>query len=118
MAEGSRFSIGRTILLLVWGLFCLLPIIFFATIALRPRNEIIAPQPIYFPTISIETWAKIWDEWPIMHYFMNSVISVTGSVAMSMKRWRQVSFSLSRSSTREKTFSTKISLSSSFFLMP
>ena len=57
MSEGSRFSAGRTILLSVWGLFCLLPIIFFATIALRPRNEIIAPQPIYFPTISIETWA-------------------------------------------------------------
>ena len=96
MSEGSRFSVGRTILLTVWGLFCLLPIIFFATIALRPRNEIIAPQPIYFPTISIETWAKIWAEWPIMHYFMNSVISVTGSVIICLVLGIPAAYSLAR----------------------
>lgn len=96
MAEGSRFSLGRTLLLSVWGLFCLLPIIFFATIALRPRNEIIAPQPIYFPTISIETWAKIWAEWPIMHYFMNSVIAVSGSVAICLVLGIPAAYSLAR----------------------
>ena len=96
MSEGSRFSIGRTILLLAWGLFCLLPIIFFATIALRPRNEIIAPSPIYFPPISIETWAKIWDEWPIMHYFMNSVISVSGSVIICLVLGIPAAYSLAR----------------------
>ena len=96
MSEGSRFSLGRTLLLSVWGLFCLLPIIFFATIALRPRNEIIAPQPIYFPTISIETWAKIWDEWPIMHYFMNSVIAVSGSVLICLVLGIPAAYSLAR----------------------
>ena len=96
MSEGSRFSPGRTVLLLVWGLFCLLPIIFFATIALRPRNEIIAPEPIYLPTISIETWAKIWAEWPIMHYFMNSVISVTGSVIICLVLGIPAAYSLAR----------------------
>ena len=96
MSDGSRFSAGRTILLSVWGLFCVLPIIFFATIALRPRNEIIAPQPIYFPTISIETWAKIWAEWPIMHYFMNSVISVTGSVIICLVLGIPAAYSLAR----------------------
>jgi hypothetical protein len=35
MSETSKFSFGRTLLLLVWGAFCVLPIIFFATIALR-----------------------------------------------------------------------------------
>ena len=96
MSDGSRFSAGRTILLSVWGLLCVLPIIFFATIALRPRNEIIAPQPIYFPTISIETWAKIWAEWPIMHYFMNSVISVTGSVIICLVLGIPAAYSLAR----------------------
>ena len=96
MSDGSRFSAGRTILLSVWGLFCVLPIIFFATIALRPRNEIIAPQPIYFPTISRETWAKIWAEWPIMHYFMNSVISVTGSVIICLVLGIPAAYSLAR----------------------
>ena len=48
MSEGSRFSAARTILLTVWGLFCLLPIIFFATIALiafilRRLKRLLAP---------------------------------------------------------------------------
>jgi multiple sugar transport system permease protein len=43
----------RKLVLTVWGLICFLPILFFATIALRPRNEIIAPEPIYFPTLTI-----------------------------------------------------------------
>ena len=49
MSRVTSASVGRSIILLVWGLFCLLPIIFFATIALRPRNEIIAPQPDLLP---------------------------------------------------------------------
>src|SRR3990170_4284846 len=51
----------RKLVLAIWGLICFLPILFFATIALRPRNEIIAPEPIYFPTLTIETWAKIME---------------------------------------------------------
>lgn len=96
MSENSRFSAGRTIILAIWGLFCLLPIIFLATIALRPRNEIIAPEPIYFPTISIETWAKIWAEWPIGTYFMNSVIAVSGSVFICLLLGIPAAYSLAR----------------------
>ena len=63
------------IILSIWGVFALLPIIYFASIALRPRNEIIAPVPIYFPTLTTETWLKIWTEWPIGLYFYNSIPS-------------------------------------------
>jgi multiple sugar transport system permease protein len=83
-------------ILLAWGLFCVLPILFFATIALRPRNEIIAPQPIYFPTFSIETWAKIWAEWPIMTYFWNSMVAVAGSVAICLVLGIPAAYSLAR----------------------
>jgi multiple sugar transport system permease protein len=96
MSEKSASSLFRTVILLAWGLFCLMPIIFFATIALRPRNEIISPQPIYFPTISIETWAKIWAEWPIMTYFMNSVIAVSGSVVICLVLGIPAAYSLAR----------------------
>ena len=75
--EGPRWG---WIVLTVWGAFALLPIIYFASIALRPRNEIIAPVPIYFPTLTIETWAKIWTEWPIGLYFYNSMVTISGSV--------------------------------------
>ena len=80
MSRRFDLSPWSAAILWVWGAICLLPILFFATIALRPRNEIIAPAPIYFPTISIETWAKIWAEWPIMNYFKNSIMAVSGSV--------------------------------------
>jgi multiple sugar transport system permease protein len=97
MAARSPISSGlRMAILFAWGLFCMLPIVFFATIALRPRNEIIAPQPIYFPTISIETWAKIWAEWPIMTYLWNSVVAVTGSVAICLILGIPAAYSLAR----------------------
>ncbi len=75
--EGPRWG---WVILTIWGAFALLPIIYFASIALRPRNEIIAPQPIYFPTITTETWFKIWTEWPIGLYFYNSIVAISGSV--------------------------------------
>ena len=75
--EGPRWG---WMVLTVWGVFAFLPILYFASIALRPRNEIIAPQPIYFPTLTIETWSKIWNEWPIGLYFYNSIVAITGSV--------------------------------------
>jgi multiple sugar transport system permease protein len=75
--EGPKWG---WIVLTIWGVFALLPILYFASIALRPRNEIIAPQPIYFPTLTTETWTKIWTEWPIGLYFYNSIVAITGSV--------------------------------------
>jgi multiple sugar transport system permease protein len=95
-AKTSASSVFRVAILVAWALFCLLPIIFFASVALRPRNEIIAPQPIYFPTISIETWAKIWAEWPIMGYFWNSVMAIIGSVFICLLLGIPAAYSLAR----------------------
>ena len=86
----------RTAILGAWGLFCLAPILYFATIALRPRNEIITPHPIYFPTITIETWAKIWHDWPIVNYFTNSVLAISGSVLICLLLGIPAAYSLAR----------------------
>ena len=91
--EGPRWG---WIILSIWGLFAILPILYFASIALRPRNEIIAPVPIYFPTITIETWAKIWNEWPIGLYFFNSVVAVTGSVIICLVLGVPAAYALAR----------------------
>ena len=74
----SKRSIVGTIILLAWVVVSIWPIWYFATIALRPRVEIIAPDPIYWPTFTTETWAKILDEWPMGRYFFNSIASVVG----------------------------------------
>ena len=76
----NKRSIVGTIILLVWTIVSIWPIWYFVTSALRPRVEIIAPDPIYWPTFTIETWAKIWDEWPMMKYFFNSIASDRKSV--------------------------------------
>jgi multiple sugar transport system permease protein len=91
--EGPRWG---WIILTIWGVFALLPIIYFASIALRPRNEIIAPAPIYFPTLTIETWFKIWTEWPIGLYFYNSVVAITGSVFICLLLGIPAAYALAR----------------------
>ncbi len=91
--QGPRWG---WIVLTIWGLFALLPIIYFASIALRPRNEIIAPQPIYFPTLTTETWAKIWTEWPIGLYFYNSVVAISGSVLICLLLGIPAAYALAR----------------------
>jgi multiple sugar transport system permease protein len=91
--EASSWS---SVVLWIWGAICFLPILYFASIALRPRNEIIAPYPIYFPTISMETWAKIFAEWPILSYFKNSMIAVTGSVFICLLLGIPAAYALAR----------------------
>lgn len=91
--EGPRWG---WIVLSIWGVFAFMPILYFASIALRPRNEIIAPVPIYFPTITIETWAKIWNEWPIGLYFFNSIVAVTGSVIICLVLGVPAAYALAR----------------------
>jgi multiple sugar transport system permease protein len=96
MAAREKRSIAATLILSAWGLLCLLPIVFFASIALRPRNEIIAPRPIYFPTITTETWAKIWAEWPIATYFKNSMMAISGSVFLCLLLGIPAAYALAR----------------------
>lgn len=91
--EGPRWG---WIVLTVWGLFAILPIIYFASIALRPRNEIIAPVPIYFPTLTTETWTKIWAEWPIGLYFYNSIVAISGSVFICLVLGVPAAYALAR----------------------
>jgi multiple sugar transport system permease protein len=91
--EGPRWG---WIVLTIWGVFALLPIIYFASIALRPRNEIIAPEPIYFPTLTTETWLKIWTEWPIGLYFYNSIVAITGSVFICLILGVPAAYALAR----------------------
>jgi multiple sugar transport system permease protein len=91
--EGPRWGWA---VLTIWGLFALLPIVYFASIALRPRNEIIAPQPIYFPTLTTETWFKIWTEWPIGLYFYNSMVAISGSVFICLLLGVPAAYALAR----------------------
>jgi multiple sugar transport system permease protein len=91
--EGPKWG---WIVLTIWGVFALLPIVYFASIALRPRNEIIAPQPIYFPTLTTETWTKIWTEWPIGLYFYNSIVAISGSVFICLVLGIPCAYALAR----------------------
>jgi multiple sugar transport system permease protein len=96
MSERLRGPRWGWIVLTLWGAISLLPILYFASIALRPRNEIIAPVPIYFPTLTVETWTKIWAEWPIGLYFWNSLVAILGSVFICLLLGVPAAYALAR----------------------
>lgn len=86
----------RFAILGVWALFCLLPIVWFLTIGLRPRTEIILPRPLYLPTFTLDAWRMIWNDWPMGAYLRNSVLAVFGSVVIDLLLAIPAAYSLAR----------------------
>ncbi len=79
-----------------WALVCLLPILWFLTIGFRPRTEIITPQPIYWPTFSLDAWHLLVSDWPIAQYLRNSLMAVAGSVVIDLLLAIPAAYALSR----------------------
>ena len=79
-----------------WAACCLLPVLWFLTIAFRPRTEIITPQPIYWPTFSLDAWHLLISDWPIAQYMRNSFFAVSGSVIIDLALAIPAAYALSR----------------------
>ena len=92
----SESRLLRYIVLGSWLLFCIAPIIWFITIGFRPRTEIITPQPVYWPTFSLDAWNMIWRDWPMASYLRNSVLAIIGSVAIDLVLAIPAAYSLAR----------------------
>lgn len=86
----------RYLVLGSWALICLLPILWFGTIAFRPRTEIITPEPIFWPTFSLDAWHLLMSDWPIAQYLRNSVLAVAGSVVIDLVLAIPAAYALSR----------------------
>ena len=86
----------RYLILGSWALFCLVPVLWFLSIGFRPRTEIITPQPIYLPTLSLDAWWMIWRDWPMAAYLRNSVLAVFGSVVIDLVLAIPAAYSLAR----------------------
>ena len=86
----------RYLILGSWAIFCLMPVLWFLTIGLRPRVEIITPTPIYWPAFSLEAWQMIWRDWPMAQYLMNSVAAIFGSVIIDLVLAIPAAYSLAR----------------------
>ena len=86
----------RYLILGTWAVICLAPTLWFLSIGLRPRIEIVTPQPIYWPTLSLEAWHRLWEQWPMAHYLRNSVLAIFGSVAIDLVLAIPAAYSLSR----------------------
>ena len=86
----------RYVVLGAWAAVCLLPIIWFGTIAFRPRTEIIATTPIYWPTFSLDAWYLLMSDWPIAKYLRNSVLAVAGSVVIDLVLAIPAAYALAR----------------------
>lgn len=94
-ARGENLFI-RYLVLGSWALFCLMPVLWFLSIGLRPRIEIITPTPIYFPSFSLEAWTMIWNDWPMTRYLLNSVAAIIGSVVIDLVLAIPAAYSLAR----------------------
>nr|WP_272212695.1 carbohydrate ABC transporter permease [Marinicella sp. W31]MDC2878605.1 carbohydrate ABC transporter permease [Marinicella sp. W31] len=86
----------RYIILGAWALFCLVPVLWFLSIGLRPRTEIITQQPIYWPHFSLDAWHMVWTDWPMGYYLRNSVVSIIGSVVIDLVLAIPAAYSLAR----------------------
>ena len=86
----------RYLVLGAWALFCLVPVIWFLSIGLRPRTEIITPTPIYIPTLSLDAWHMIWEDWPMAKYLRNSMLAILGSVLIDLVLAIPAAYSLAR----------------------
>jgi multiple sugar transport system permease protein len=86
----------RYLVLGAWAMVCLLPILWFLTIAFRARTEIITPQPIFWPTFTLDAWHLLMSDWPIALYLRNSVLAVAGSVVIDLALAIPAAFALSR----------------------
>ena len=99
MARKSKSSESlflRYLVLFAWAVFCLAPILWFLSIGLRPRTEIIAAEPIYWPTFSLDAWNMIWTDWPMGNYLRNSLVAVVGSVVIDLLLAIPAAYSLAR----------------------
>ena len=95
MAKRESLALRRFILI-SWALVCLVPILWFLSIGFRPRTEVISPQPIYFPTFSLDAWHLLVSDWPIAQYLRNSVIAVAGSVVIDLVLAIPAAYALAR----------------------
>jgi multiple sugar transport system permease protein len=86
----------RYLVLGAWAIVCLAPILWFLTIAFRPRTEIIVPEPIYWPTFTLDAWHLLWSDWPIALYLRNSVLAVFGSVVIDLLLAVPAAYALAR----------------------
>ncbi|WP_428698174.1 carbohydrate ABC transporter permease [Stappia sp.] len=96
--RGSRGEslLVRYLILTAWAVFCLAPVLWFLSIGLRPRTEIVTPQPIYWPTFSLDAWHMIWSDWPMAAYLRNSVLAIIGSVVIDLVLAIPAAYSLAR----------------------
>ena len=94
--SGGDNLLVRYIILVSWALVCVVPMLWFLTIGFRPRTEIIVPEPIYWPTWSLDAWRLLVSDWPIALYLRNSIVAVAGSVVIDLVLAIPAAFALAR----------------------
>ncbi|HKJ95262.1 MAG TPA: carbohydrate ABC transporter permease [Gammaproteobacteria bacterium] len=87
---------GRAVLLCLWAAFCLLPILWFLTVAFRARTEIGVSPPVYWPHFTLKPWHELWNAWPVGDYLRNTGIAVIGSVLLDLVLGIPAAYALSR----------------------
>jgi N-acetylglucosamine transport system permease protein len=70
--------------LLLWGLLTTLPLLWVVLSSFKDDNEILT-DPFGLPgALRFENWERAWTEAHIGRYFLNSIVVVSGSLALTM----------------------------------
>ena len=78
-------GIGTYITLGLFAVVVLLPILWMLSTSFKIESETIIIPPRWIPeTFTIEAYQRLWEEYPFLTYFKNSIIIVLGSVIVSV----------------------------------
>ena len=78
-------GIGTYITLGLFSVVVLLPILWMLSTSFKIESETIIIPPRWIPeTFTIEAYQRLWEEYPFLTYFKNSIIIVLGSVIVSV----------------------------------
>jgi multiple sugar transport system permease protein len=88
--------VGRYVILIIWAAFCILPIVWWLTISLRTRTEVMVNPPIYWPHFTFEAWRNTWSNWPMWAYVRNTFLAAIGSVVLDLLLAIPAAYSLAR----------------------
>ena len=78
-------GIGTYITLGLFAVVVLLPILWMLSTSFKIESETIIIPPRWIPeTFTIEAYQRLWEEYPFLTYFKNSIIIVLGAVIVSV----------------------------------
>lgn len=115
MRETTPFKAFRAVVLLVLGVFTIVPLYAMVTSALKPLRDVQGSFTWWPSTISLAPFSDMWTTVPLARYFVNSTIVSGAATVASVILAVLAAFAVSRFTFRGRTVFTTTVLSTQMF---